>query len=702
MSARHVSTSLIATVFFVLLIILPARAQPGDDDVLGGQLRAVVNGHEIQLPLMHSDISATVEGDLATVTVVQTFENPTQTPLNATYLFPLQEDAAVYAMNMQVGDETVTAQIREREQARQEFRRAQQEGRAAALLTQHRPNMFTQEVANLMPGMPVRVTLRYAQTVPRKDGAYELVMPLVVGPRYNPAPRTVVASNDAQAPLHHGQWNIAPPPAYPEVAGLTIPDTIGNDRVSTAVDLSAGMQIGDVTSATHQIAVTNEGDRRHVALASGRTIDNRDFVLRYRLSGNAVQAGVTTHSDQRGGFFSVVIEPPAAPTAQQIAARAIVFVLDTSGSMEGEPIEASKAFMQRALQTLRPTDYFRIVQFNSTPREFSAGPVPANAENIANGQRFVQSLYATGGTEVVPAIQQAFAVRQQPNTLRLVVFLTDGYIGNEAEVLSLLSGQIRDARVYAFGVGSGVNRYLLEEMARRGRGFARFVDPTETSHRAAIELAERLEAPVLTDISIDWGTLNPQGVTPAIIPDLFAGDSLRLMGRFTGARDGTITVTGKINGRVARLPVRVHLAEGAGQGNASAIPVIWARSQVGDLMRDYTTPTDLRTLNLSDSDLQSRVTHLGLDFALVTQWTSFVAVSQRVVNAHPDQSRDANVPLPMVEGVGPSAYGVETQGAMFGGAAAPEPQTWALLALLLALLVAANWRGLRMRTKRVR
>lgn len=696
MPVRHILTSGIAVVFFVLLFILPARADPNVADTLGGQMRASVNGREVQLPLMRSDISANVEGDVATVTVVQTFENPTNTPINATYLFPLNEESAVYAMTLQVGDETITARIRQRDQARQEFRQAQQQGRSAALLTQHRPNMFTQEVANLMPGQPVRVTLRYAQTVPRVDGAYELVVPLVVGPRYNPRPQpAVVASNDDTAPAPRlGQWNIGPPPAYPDVAGLTIPDTIERDRVGLEVTLTGGVPIAEVASATHGITIANQGAARRVTLASGRTIDNRDFVVRYRLAGAAVQAGAIAHTDNRGGFFSLMLEPPQAPADSQIQAREIVFVLDTSGSMEGEPIEASKAFMQRALQTLRPTDSFRIVQFNDTPREFSAGPVPATAQNIAEGQRFVQTLYATGGTEIVPAIQQAFAVAQRPNTLRLVVFLSDGYIGNEADVLSLISDRIGQARVYAFGVGSGVNRYLLSEMARRGRGFARFIDPTETSHRAAIELAERLEAPVLTDITIDWGALNPTGVTPAIIPDLFAGDSLRLMGRFEGRRDATITVTGRVNGRTARLPVRVSLSDQPASGNGSAIPVIWARSQVGDLMRDFTSPPELRSVRESDEQLQARVTQLGLEFALVTQWTSFVAVSQRVVNQNPDAARAASVPLPMVDGVGPSAYGVQA-GEMFGGSSAPEPETWGLLALLLAMLIAANWRTLR-------
>lgn len=656
------------------------------EDTLGGHMRAQVNGRELLLPLANSDFSVAIDGDLATVTLVQTFENPTDTPLNATYLFPLNENAAVHAMTMQIGDEIVEAQIRRREQARQEYEQARQEGRAAALLSQHRPNMFTQEVANLMPGASVRITLRYALAVPRVDNAYELVLPLVVGPRYNPPARAQLVA-DAPA-AQQGAWNIGPPPAQPGgVFGLTLPGEIAPERVSIAVDLEAGMPIGAVTSASHRVNVTGEGRERRVALNEGRVIDNRDFILRYTLAGGSVQAGVLTHADERGGFFSLVVEPPAAPSESQIAPREMVFVLDTSGSMGGEPIEASKAFMQRALETMRAGDYFRIIQFGSTPREFTQGPVPATAENVARARRFVSGLHADGGTEVVAAMQQAFAVRQQPGTLRIVVFLSDGYIGNEAEVLSYMAARLGDARVYAFGVGSSVNRYLLSEMARRGRGFARYIDPTETSHEAARDFADRLDMPVLTNISIDWGDLRPEGVTPAILPDLFAGESLRVMGRFTGARSATITVRGLVNGRQASFPMRVSLSDTPTDpaASASAIPLIWARAQVGDLMRDYTSPAELRTLQLSERELEERVTQLGLDFALVTDWTSFVAVSRRVVNADPGAAANADVPLPMPAGVGPGAYGEMMTPAAFGGSSAPEPSFYALMALLFAL-----------------
>ncbi|MCK5273759.1 MAG: hypothetical protein KAR37_03855, partial [Alphaproteobacteria bacterium] len=281
-----------------------ARAALPSERELGGTVTAIVDGRQIRFPALKTDITADIRGDLATVTVVQTFSNPTVTPLNATYLFPLNKDAAVYAMRMEVGDEIVTATIMKSEEAVQTFVKAKSEGKAAALLTQHRPNMFTQQIANLMPGLPVKVTLQYTQAAPRIDGAYELVVPLIVGPRYQPsAPSAQVAGDDI---VPSGEWRVQAPPAYPDVAGLTIPDTIERDRVSIRVNLVSGVDIKAVASATHAVDIDGTDTAKTVTLADGRTIDNKDFVLRYQLADRKTEAGFLAHKDQRGGFFSLL------------------------------------------------------------------------------------------------------------------------------------------------------------------------------------------------------------------------------------------------------------------------------------------------------------------------------------------------------------------------------------------------------------
>lgn len=674
-----------------------ARAALPSERELGGTVTAIVDGRQIHFPALKTDITADIQGDLATVTVVQTFSNPTVTPLNATYLFPLNKDAAVYAMRMEVGDEIVTATIMKSEEAVQTFVKAKSEGKAAVLLTQHRPNMFTQQIANLMPGLPVKVTLQYTQAAPRIDGAYELVVPLIVGPRYQPnAPSAQVAGDDI---VPSGEWRVEAPPAYPDVAGLTIPDTIERDRVSIRVNLVSSVDIKAVASATHAVDIDGTDTAKTVTLADGRTIDNKNFVLQYQLAGRKTEAGFLAHKDQRGGFFSLLIEPPETPKANDITPREMVFVLDTSGSMGGIPIEASKTFMAHALTNLRPDDYFRIIRFGSDASEFAAQPVRANAANIQSGLAFVKGLSTGGGTEVPKAIIKAFGMEQAANTMRIVVFLSDGYIGNEADVLQLISTAIGKARIFAFGVGTGVNRYLLAEMARKGRGFARFVDPTEDGHVSAVAMAGKLETPVLTDIEIDWGKLDAGQIAPAVIPDLFAGDSIRVQGRFSRTGRHTITVRGLVNGRRAEMPVTIDLPDAGDTPESASIPLIWARSQIAEHMRVMTTNPGLRQPSRGNAEIESDVTDLGLDFSLATRWTSFVAVSKKVVNTEPALAQSANVPLPMVEGVTEAAYGAQhaslpTQAAgNFSGGSAPEPGVIGGLAVLtLAGLFAARRR----------
>ena len=732
------------------LCYLPlAQAQNGENS--GGQLQAQINGETINLPQLKTDIKADIQGDLATVSVRQTFINPGNSPINATYLFPLNKDAAVYEMIMEVGDERLRAEIQRVEEARQTFQKAQREGKSAALLSQHRPNMFTQDVANLMPGLPIVVTLRYVQPVPKADGEYELVIPLVVGPRYQPQgagtpqlsqqplddtlhpvaldnppsqsaggggvprwqmdnpPNLAGGADQNNSRTQFGTWELQQLPAYPPVAGLDLPGSIGADRVDLVVNLNGGMPIQAASSATHPLAQEKISEQQwRLQLAAGRTLANRDFVLRYQLAGANPQAGVLAYQDQRSGYFSLLLEPPAQPAAAQINPREVVFVLDCSGSMAGLPVAASKGLARTMLQRLRPDDYFRIIRFSDSATEFSSQPVLAIPANIQQGIHYLNALRGSGGTEMGSGIRQALGAHAAPGTMRLVVFLTDGYIGNEFDILKLISQQLGDARLFAFGVGTGVNRFLLAEMGRVGRGFARFMDPSsERLSDVVEELAARLQAPVLTDIRIDWGELSPVDVTPEPLPDLFAGDSLRIMGRYQRPGVYDIVVHGKTAGQSAQLPLRIELPEQTENSSGQAVALSWARAAIKQAMHWFSTPPKLRPQSTSDQTLKQRITQLGLDYALVTQWTAFVAVSEKIYNPNPQLTPTLPVPLSQVAGVSELAYGANKQPARpakplqaapgpvqlaqapnLVGNAAPEPAEWLGLSLLgLFLLV---------------
>jgi Ca-activated chloride channel family protein len=652
----------------------------------GGALEAELDGQPASLPLLKSDMRAQVRGDLATVELVQTFRNPHPRALHARYVFPLPPDAAVFAMRLVVDGRVVEAEIRERKEAEQLFEAAKQKGQQAALLTQHRPNVFTQRVANLTPGAEVRVELSYAHPVPRRDGAYAFHFPMVVGPRYLPGgstgpgagppePTGARAAVEPQA-LEIGQWNLpASPPVAPAADGA---------RVSVQVELEAGQPIQWVASPSHALDIAEQGPgRRVIRLVGGRALDDQDFVLRYALAGEAASAGVTAWARGGRGVLSLHLEPPEGARADQITPRELVFVLDCSGSMHGEPIEASKRFMRRALGHLRPNDLFRIVQFSNHARELAGRPLPATPENVAAGLAYIDSLVGEGGTEMTHGILAALAPPVPPGALRLVVFLTDGYIGNDVDIVRLLQARRGEARLFSFGVGSGVNRYLLEEMARVGRGAARFVRPDEDAGEAADRLAERLDAPFLTDVRIDWAEgARVSAPTPKELPDLFLGQRLRVLARYEGAGPRRLQVHARLAGKPVSLPLEIELpAEAPGP---RALDVLWARGQVEDRMQAYLDPSAGPARRAA---LRDEVIALGLAHRLVTRWTSFVAVARQVVNPG-GQASEADVAVPQAKDVSALAYPGGEIGGGFTGGAAPEPATWAALVLagLLGLL----------------
>jgi len=602
----------------------------------------------------------------------------------------------VFALTLNIGNERVRAIIKEKGQAQKVFARAQREGKSAALISQLRPNMFSQRIANLVPGIPIEVVLEYVHRVPKVDNAYELVVPLVVGPRFQPR-ENVVGAVQAQ---------LRALPAYPPVAALAsqsfdVPEQVTADRVALEVRLAlgSGLNIANLRSATHSIEVTEPGDNSLIAtLTAGRTLDNRDFVLRYTLGGeHVIEAGLLAHADERGGYFSLLIEPPAAWQEAAVLPREMVFLLDCSGSMRGAPMDASKAYMRVALKALRPLDRFRIIRFSDSATEFSQTPLLATSANIAQGLRYINLLSGSGGTVMSSGVRQALSVPQPPNYVRNVIFLTDGYIGNEYEILELVSSQLSAARLFSVGVGTGVNRFLLTELARVGRGFARFIDPSADFNVAVADLVRRLQTPLLTDLNIDWADLAPFEVMPSRLPDLYAGDSLRVQGRYGAGGDYRIVVRGRSGDEWVTLPIDLWLpAAGEVQASASqggdAIALIWARSAVADAMHQFSIPAPLRIDEQTDEQIRKRVTDLGLDYSLVTQWTAFVAVSEQIYNHDPANTREQPIPLSQVKGVDAAAYGTESQANV--SYAAPEPAVYLSLLLLAGLMALAIWLGL--------
>ncbi|MCP4073539.1 MAG: VWA domain-containing protein [Hyphomicrobiales bacterium] len=711
--SKTLGCALAASLAIVILIIhapaalANASGNAHSDEIQSGQIIANANGRQISLPLLKMDYDVDVNGHVATVSLMQTFINPGSIPLNAKYLFPLNQKAAVYGMEMKVGDEIVKAIIKRKEEAKKVFEKAKSEGKVASLLNQHRPNMFTQDVANLMPGKPVTITLRYLQLIPKIDDAYELVIPMVVGPRYEgklepglaatlgmEEETTVETSTStiegiASEQVQVSGWNIDKLPAYPNVIGFNAPSTIDQNRITLNMTLDAATPISGVHSSTHALKKSGDENKFDITFENGKDIDNRDLILRYELSKSLeIAAGVLSHKDERGGFLSFTIEPPKLPAAEAIIPRELVFVLDTSGSMSGAPMNASKTFMRTALKNMRSDDYFRILRFANNTSHFAKTSLRATPGNLQRAQYFINGLSANGGTELNSAMNAAFDVNQPEDTMRIVVFLTDGYIGRDRQVIKTVADRVGNARVYAFGIGNSVNRFLLDGIAKEGRGKARYVGVGETKTEAAEALAADIQAPLLTDISIDWNGLETTDQAPARIPDLFAGGSINVLARYEKSGQHQIFLNGLVNGRKASMPIDINLKdrsiEQSGE-NSEALPLLWAREQIFDKNRAYTIGGN------QNKSLKEQITELGLKFSLQSRFTSFVAVSQKVYNDAPANNNPAQVPLPKVSGISTNAY----PSLNLGGSSTPEPETIMGMMVVFMIAMMRFWKNVR-------
>jgi Ca-activated chloride channel family protein len=577
-------------------------------------------------PLKHTSVKADISGFLSRVTVTQEFENPYQEKIEALYTFPLPQNAAVDSMTMQIGDRTVAGKIKRREEARAIYNAARDKGYAAALLDQERPNIFRQAVANIRPGEKVTVTLRYVETLKYEEGAYEFVFPMVVAPRYIPG-----GSNPRDAA------RISPP--------VTPPNTRAGHDISVEITLDAGVPINFLRSVTHDIDIERPTPRTvRLQLRDKAEIPNRDLVLLYDVSGKRMEDAVLTHRDPRGGFFTMILQPPSQSPAQDITPKELVFVLDTSGSMMGFPIEKAKETMKLALEGLNPRDAFNLITFSGDTEILFPSPVPATPENLRRAQQFLASRSGRGGTEMMKAIRAALDPSDAQDHVRVVCFMTDGEVGNDMEIIAEVQKH-PNARVFAFGIGSSINRFLLDKMAEYGRGEVEYVGLADDGSAAAKRFHQRVRSPLLTDIRIDWGGLPVSDVYPARIPDLFSAKPVVLSGRYNRAAKGTIRLRGKMAGKDFTRDVPVTLPES--EAKHDVLATLWARRRVDDLMgQDWAGTQSGRP----HPEMREAVTKLGLDYNLMTQFTSFVAVEESVVTEG-GKPRRIEVPVEMPHGM---------------------------------------------------
>jgi len=635
---RPVTRLPVLVVATLALVIGAVPSWADQDAVTEGALRYTDpdSGELRELPLEHTDVHASVSGTVAEVTVTQRFANPLGSRLEAVYVFPLPDRAAVDDMSIRVGERVIRGEIHRREEARRIYDQAVARGNLAGLLDQERPNIFTQRVANLLPGEAVEVVIHYVEDLHFDHGTWRLVFPTVVGPRYIPGAPTGASG---------GGWS-PDTDRVPDASHITPPvlrpgERSGHD-LSVRVELAPGFPIRELGSSSHRIVTDRHGrDRAVVELAPRDRIPNKDFVLTWSTAAAGVEPALLAHRTGQDGYLTLILQPPAAPRAEQVVPREVVLVIDSSGSMSGEPIAACKQLVRKALAGLREDDTFRLIRFAGHSSVLDPDALPPTAANLERAQSWLDNLRGGGGTEMLAGVRAALEAAKDPYRLRMVMFLTDGYIGNEEEILRRVGEALGDARIFAFGVGSSVNRFLLDRLAEAGRGVAEYLRPGEAPDDLVDRFYERITDPVFTQLELDWGGLDVLDVEPAHLPDLFAGQPLLVHARYRSPGRGTVTLRGWAGTRRIELTERALLPRREKENSVQAR--LWARARIARLEMEKVRAED-------PGPLVEEITTLALDHRLMTAYTSFVAVDRSEVR---DDGELVTVdqPVPMPEGV---------------------------------------------------
>lgn len=593
---------------------------------------------EMPMPLKHTEVSASISAYIASVEVTQQFINPYSSKIEALYIFPLPENAAITGFVMQIGERRIRGILREREQAEQIYYEARSQGYVASLLTQDRPNVFTQAVANIEPGREVDVNITYFHTLRFDDGWYEYVFPMVVGPRFNPpyAQNGIGAVPIGTRPSSGHDANV-------HYLNPGAPGSRSGHDINVSVAIDAAVPIEDITCNSHDIDITGrESSRAEIRLAAHDTIPNKDFVLRYRVAGDQVQTGFLTTVTEQGGFFTLMLYPPHTQNGLHRAPLELVFVIDCSGSMKGEPLRLAKQAVKRALGQLQENNTFQVIRFSDGATHFSRQPVSADWRTIDNANRYVENLNADGGTMMIEGLRAALDFKRDKYRQRYVVFLTDGFIGNERDVLETVDDRLGDAHVFSFGIGSSPNRALLDSMAKFGRGAVAYIGLRDISENVMDQFMHRIAHPVMSDITIDWGGLAVKDVVPQRLPALYVGRPIVVTGRFNpqqSSQSANVRIQANVAGERVETVVRTPFYDN--QQNR-ALAAVWARAMMGEMMdREIVRPS---------GTLTNRLSRLALDYGLMSAYTAFVAVdSARVTQGSSGTTVPVGVPVP--EGV---------------------------------------------------
>jgi Ca-activated chloride channel homolog len=619
------------SIFFLNTAIIKGQSEKKNDKTLSPYFFVKSENPDIdQLPLESTNAVVNISGNIADVKVTQQYKNAGKSKLEAIYIFPASTRAAVYGMTMKIGQRVINAVIQEREQARESYNNAIREGKTASLLEQQRPNVFQMNVGNILPGDNINVELSYTEIIVPNAGIYRFVYPTVVGPRYS-------NKNSIEA-ANHDKWVENPYNRQAEKPGYGF---------NLQAKISGGMPVSAIQSTSHEINVqyVNENTVNITLKNESRSEGNRDFILDYKLAGKSISSGLLLYRGNEANYFMAMIQPPSHAISQQITAREYVFILDVSGSMYGFPLEISKTLMKSLLSGLRTTDKFNIILFSGGSSIFSEESTEATSENLKRAFRFIDEQQGSGGTELISALKEALSLKETENFARTFVIATDGYVDVEKASFDLIRNNLNKANFFAFGIGTSVNRYIIEGMAHAGNGES-FVATSENEARIkAAEFKKYIESPVLTHVKVSFKGFDAYDVEPIAIPDVFSERPVMITGKWKGTATGEIVVKGNNSEREIELVKEVSSVRPEDEN--SSLKYLWARERIRTL-DDYE--------NLGTTEQGKRqIIQLGLKYNLLTNYTSFIAIDSEV-RSNDGKLITVKQPLPLPSGV--SEYSV--------------------------------------------
>ena len=608
--------------------------------------------------LLNTEMDVQISGPIAEVRIRQTFSNPGGAYAEGQYVLPVSEQAAVHAMTLDIGERRIEGAIHEREQARKIYQQAKDNGQRSGLVEQSRPNLFRTSVANIGAGETISVTLKYTELLQPDATRFNLRLPLTMTPRYTPGP----------APSDNPQQQAAPRAASPE-GPIVIAGDDASHQAQINLYLDSGMELAQVRSPSHAIETHYDGHGYPIALRQNPVPMDRDFVLEWQLPAEAGnQAALFSEAVGDAYYALLMLSPAATASNQERQPREVFLILDTSGSMQGERIRQARSSVVYALNRLQPEDRFNVLEFNSEYSMLFRAPQQANAANLHEARRWVQGLPASGGTEMLPVLREALTQPNEPGYLRQLIFITDGSVSNERDVLQMIHQRLRQARVFTVGIGAAPNNYLLRKAAEVGRGQFTAINDADGVGESMNRLFEKLESPVLTHLALEF----PRGVEaetwPQKLPDLYAGQPLVVAMKLNRLPE-EITLTGQ---QPEPWQQRLVLPE---QQSSTGVARLWAQRKIDAMM-------DKLNAGAGDDEVRDLVLPVALEHQLMSKYTSFVALEPVPVRAAEEPLNSQQIPN--LNPVDHRAY-PQTSLGLAG--------IWSLaLTLLLAAMLVLFWR----------